>query len=210
MTRIVLIRHGQALAYTEQIVAGHLCKGLSDHGRSQAELLRERLERSGELRDATAFYASLMRRAHETAEIIAPAVGDGTLEIRQDCGLCEQHPGEADGILWSEYEEGFGGIDSIYSDDRSRAGAPGSESIDMMVERVGDALDRLAREHPSETIVVACHGGVIGCSFEALAGVRLNSLVRYTENTAITEWQFGEHGERGWTLVRYNDRAHLV
>ena len=32
MTRIVLIRHGQALAYTEQIVAGHLCKGLSDHG----------------------------------------------------------------------------------------------------------------------------------------------------------------------------------
>jgi len=210
MTRIVLIRHGQALAYTEQIVAGHLCKGLSDHGRSQAELLRERLERSGELRDATAFYASLMRRAHETAEIIAPAVGDGTLEIRQDCGLCEQHPGEADGILWSEYEERFGGIDSIYSDDRSRAGAPGSESIDMMVERVGDALERLVREHPSETIVVACHGGVIGCSFEALAGVRLNSLVRYTENTAITEWQFGEHGERGWTLVRYNDRAHLV
>ena len=64
----------------------------------------------------------------------------------------------------------------------------------MMVERVGDALERLAREHPSETIVVACHGGVIGCSFEALAGVRLNSLVRYTENTAITEWQFGEHG----------------
>ena len=206
MTRIVLIRHGQALAYTEQIVAGHLCKGLSDHGRVQAELLRERLERTGELRDATAFYASLMRRAHETAEIIASGVGDGSLEIRQDCGLCEQHPGEADGILWSEYEEQFGGLDSIYSDDRTRAGAPGAESIDMMVERVADALERLAREHPSETIVVACHGGVIGCSFEALAGVQLNSLVRYTENTAITEWQ---HTERGWTLVRYNDCAHL-
>lgn len=206
MTRIVLIRHGQALAYTEQIVAGHLCKGLSDHGRAQAERLRERLQRSGELRDATAFYASLMRRAHETAEIIAPGVGDGSLEIRQDCGLCEQHPGEADGILWSEYEERFGGLDSIYSDDRTRAGAPGSESIDMMVERVSGALERLARAHPSETIVVACHGGVIGCSFEALAGVPLNSLVHYTENTAITEWR---HEDRGWTLVRYNDHAHL-
>ena len=206
MTRIVLIRHGQALAYTEQTVSGHACKGLSEHGRAQAERLRERLIRSGELRDATAFYASLMRRAHETAEIIAPAVGDGTLEIAQDCGLCEQHPGEADGILWSEYDERYGAIDSIYHEDRTRVGAPGSESVDMMVERVAIALDRLAKEHPDETIVVACHGGVIGCSFEALAGVRLNSLVRYTENTAITEWL---HTERGWELQRYNDCAHL-
>src|SRR5438874_8514742 len=206
MTRIVLIRHGQALAYTEQIVAGHLCKGLSDHGRSQAELLRERLERSGELRDATAFYASLMRRAHETAEIIAPAVGDGTLEIRQDCGLCEQHPGEADGILFAEYIERFGSIATLQTEDRAHVGPAGAESVDMMVERVGTALERLAREHPSETIVVACHGGVVGCSFEALAGIPMNSLVRYTENTAITEWK---HSELGWELVRYNDAAHL-
>src|SRR5437763_5634327 len=119
MTRIVLIRHGQALAYTEQTVAGHLCKGLSDHGRAQAELLRDRLVRTGELRAASVFYASLMRRAHETAEIIAPGVGDGSLEIRQDCGLCEQHPGEADGILWSEYDERFGSIDTLNIPDRS-------------------------------------------------------------------------------------------
>ena len=207
MTRIVLIRHGQALAFTEQVVAGHGCKGLSDHGRTQAEQLRERLVRTGELREASHLYASLMRRAHETAEIIAPGVGDGSLEIRQDCGLCEQHPGEADGILWSEYDERYGGIDTIYSADRTRVEAPGSESVDMMVERVAGALERLAREHPSETIVVACHGGVVGCSFEALAGVPLNTLVRYTENTAITEWQ---HTERGWELVRYNDAAHLT
>jgi probable phosphoglycerate mutase len=120
--------------------------------------------------------------------------------------LCEQHPGEADGILWSEYDERYGGLDSIYREDRTRVGAPGSESIDMMVERVTEALERLAREHPTETIVVACHGGVVGCSFEALAGVQLNSLVRYTENTAITEWL---HTERGWELQRYNDAAHL-
>ena len=206
MTRIVLIRHGQALAFTEQIVAGHACKGLSDHGRMQAERLRERLTRTGELRDATAFYASLMRRAHETAEIIAPGVGDGSLEIRQDCGLCEQHPGEADGILWSEYDERYGGLDTIHREDRGRIGAPGSESVDMMVERVAEALERLAKEHPSGTIVVACHGGVIGCSFEALAGIKLGSLVRFTENTAMTEWL---HTERGWELIRYNDAAHL-
>ena len=207
MTRIVLIRHGEALAYTEQVVAGHACKGLSDHGRSQATLLRERLLRTGELRGATAFYASLMRRAHETAEIIAPGIGDGSLEIRQDCGLCEQHPGDADGILWSEYDERFGSIDTLGVRDRSKVAAPGSESVDMMVKRVGVALDRLANEHADETIVVACHGGVVGCSFEALAGIQLNALVRYTENSAITEWV---HSRHGWSLVRFNDAAHLL
>jgi probable phosphoglycerate mutase len=207
MTRIVLIRHGQALAFTEQVVAGHGCKGLSDHGRDQAASLRERLLRTGELRNATAFYASLMRRAHETAEIIASGVGDGTLEIRQDCGLCEQHPGEADGILWTEFDQRYGALDSIHREDRSHVAAPGSESVDMMVERVGAALDRLANEHPDETIVVACHGGVVGCSFEALAGVRLGALVRFTENTAITEWH---HSSFGWELIRYNDAAHLL
>jgi probable phosphoglycerate mutase len=207
VTRIVLIRHGEALAYVEKTVAGHACKGLSDHGRQQAERLRDRLVRTCELRDTTVFYASLMRRAHETAEIIAPGVGDGRLEIRQDCGLCEQHPGDADGILWSEYDERFGTIDTLALPDRSKVAAPGSESIDMMVSRVGQALDRLAAEHADETIVVACHGGVVGCSFEALAGIRLNSLVRYTENTAITEWL---HSDQGWSLVRYNDAAHLL
>jgi probable phosphoglycerate mutase len=207
VTRIVLIRHGEALAYTERIVAGHGCKGLSDRGRSQAALLRERLVRTGELRGATAFYASLMRRAHETAEIIAPGIGDGSLEIRQDCGLCEQHPGDADGILWSDYDVRFGSIATLEGSDRSKIAAPGSESVDMMVKRVGESLDRLANEHADETIVVACHGGVVGCSFEALAGVQLNALVRYTENTAITEWL---HSDHGWSLVRFNDAAHLL
>jgi probable phosphoglycerate mutase len=207
VTRIVLIRHGQALSFVEQTVAGHACKGLSDHGRIQAARLRDRLVRTGELRGASVFYASLMRRAHETAEIIAAGIGDGSLEIRQDCGLCEQHPGQADGILWSEYDERFGSIDTLGVRDRSKVAAPGSESVDMMVSRVGQALDRLADEHADETIVVACHGGVVGCSFEALAGIRLNSLVRYTENTAITEWL---HSEHGWSLVRFNDAAHLL
>jgi probable phosphoglycerate mutase len=207
VTRIVLIRHGQAQAFVDRTVSGHACKGLSDHGRRQAALLRDRLVRTGELRGASAFYASLMRRAHETAEIIAPGIGDGSVEILQDCSLCEQHPGEVDGILWAEYDERFGSIATLEASDRSKTAAPGSESVDMMVSRVGQALDRLVDEHRGETIVVACHGGVVGCSFEALAGIRLNALVRYTENTAITEWV---HNEHGWSLVRFNDAAHLL
>ena len=205
MTRIVLIRHGQAVAHTDQLVLGHDCKGLSDLGREQATLLRERLLRTGELHEATAFYASLMRRAQETADIIAPGVGDGSLEVRHDCGVCEHHPGEAEGLSWDEFETSHGGWDHL--SDRDRPWAPGAESTDELMARIGESLTRLARDHEGETIVVACHGGVVGGSFEALAGVPFGTIVNYTDNTALTEWI---KTSTGWYLVRFNDASHLL
>ena len=102
-TRIILIRHGQANAFTEQFIAGHdSCTGLSDHGRRQAEALRDRLARTHEFGEVDALYASLMERSVETARVIAPALGD--LAIKQDCGVCELHPGpDVDGMKWEEF-----------------------------------------------------------------------------------------------------------
>jgi probable phosphoglycerate mutase len=203
--RLVLIRHGEAQAHVDQVVIGHDCTGLSDHGRAQAARLRDRLLASGELRGTTVFYASLMRRSQETAEIIAAGVGDGSLEIRHDCGVCEHHPGEGEGLSFEEWEANHGGWDRLA--DRTRPWAPGAESTDELVGRIADALERLAGQHAGETVVVACHGGVIGASFEALAGIPFGSLVNYTENTAMTEWV--RNGD-AWALVRYNDAAHLA
>src|SRR4029079_12461481 len=72
VTRLVLVRHGESRATVDRIVAGHdTCKGLTDRGRQQAEALRDRLARPGELAATTRLVASLMERARETAEIIA-------------------------------------------------------------------------------------------------------------------------------------------
>jgi broad specificity phosphatase PhoE len=99
----VLVRHGESMAMVDSVVGGHEgCRGLSDLGRRQVEALRDRLAATGELR-ADALYASVLPRAIETAEILAPALGG--LDVRQDCDLCEQHPGEGDGLTWAEFEE---------------------------------------------------------------------------------------------------------
>ena len=205
VTRLVLIRHGQAMAHVDQRIMSHNCEGLSPHGREQAAQLRDRLLRTGELRDATAFYASLMRRAQETAEIIAPAVGDGSLRFTADCGFCEQHHGEADGLTWAEYESRYGGCEAW--GERDRRVAPGSESLGDLVARVGAALHNLAEDHRGETVVVVCHGGVVGSALEALTGAAMGTMARYTENTSLNEW--AHDGER-WLLVRFNDAAHLA
>ena len=83
-TRLFIVRHGQSQAQVDRIVSGHdTCTGLSPLGWSQANALRDRLMRTGELRDATGLYSSILPRAIETAQTISPAVGNH--EPRSHC-----------------------------------------------------------------------------------------------------------------------------
>jgi broad specificity phosphatase PhoE len=205
-TRIVLIRHGESQAQVDRFVSGHdTCTGLSMLGHEQATKLRNRLLHSGELRDVSAVYTSVLPRAIETAATIAPAVGDG-LAATEHCEWCEQHPGEGEGLAFEEFDARYGVFNE--GDDRTRVRAPGSESVAMFVDRVEKALLRLVEEHHGESVAIVCHGGVVGCALEVLGGVPFGSLVRYVDNTSITELR-RDGGDRWW-LVRLNDAAHLV
>ena len=207
-TRLVLIRHGEANAFTEQFVAGHKsCTGLSDLGRRQAAALRDRLARTGELADVDVLYASVMQRAIETAEIIRTALRD--LPVVSDCGVCEIHPGEeADGLSWDEFRTRYPwGVDVR---DPYQRWSPGGESWAEFATRSGTRLTELAREHAGKTIVIACHGGVIGSSFMAMGGLPMQRPFNLqAENTSITEWTRPVDALE-WALIRYNDAAHLA
>src|SRR4051794_21904722 len=109
MTRLVLIRHGLSQCTVDSIVGGIKgCTGLAPEGRRQAELLRDRLVRTQELVDADVVYTSVLPRAIETAEIIAPGLGAvGESPAKQDAELSELEPGEADGLTWAEYSQRY-------------------------------------------------------------------------------------------------------
>jgi len=209
VTRLVLVRHGESRATVDRIVAGHnTCKGLTDRGRLQAEALRDRLARTGELAATTRLVASLMERARETAEIIAPALGG--LEVDQTCDVCEIHPGEeADGISWDDFEKRYG---AFFQRGPYRPWSPGGESWAEVNIRVGAALRTFAEEHEGETIVIACHGGVVEASLITLGGLPLvRPFDLFIDNTSLTEWQ-GRHvdGQLRWKLARLNDAAHTI
>ena len=205
VTRLVLIRHGEARAAIEQVIAGERgCTGLSELGRHQAEMLRDRLARTREV-VADVLLASTLPRAVETAEIIAPALGDPA--IVQDCDLCELHPGECDTLTWEEYRERYG-VDM--GADPYQPISPGGESLVEFNVRVGRSLTRLVQEHEGRSVVVACHGGVIIGSVLCFLGLPTQrpSVTDLTvTNTSITEW---ERRPDRWTLVRFNDAAHLA
>ena len=210
-TRIVLVRHGESLAQQRRIVGGHSgCRGLSDRGRAQVEALRDRLADSGELAGATALYSSVMARAAETADILAPAL-DG-LAVRRDCDFCESHPGEGAGLDIEEYNRRWPFPASWTPDSRRD---PGGESFREMSERVGRALDTLIERHRGETVVVACHGGVVVHSRlrwrDVDPGGRASRAWLDPINASLTEWLIVPR--RSWglpvELVRFNDHAHL-
>jgi probable phosphoglycerate mutase len=205
-TRLVLVRHGEADCNARGIVGGHQgCRGLSPLGVVQAEALRARWEATGEMRQASAFYASVLPRAIQTAEIIAPALG--RLELTTDCNLCELHPGESDGMTWEEFTRVYPPPD--FTADPDRPLSPGGESWSAFLRRVDTALRAMADRHGGETVVVACHGGVVNASLVAFLGLAHDGtrLDLRTRNTSITEW---ERQDGKWRLLRYNDIAHLA
>ncbi len=216
-TRIVLVRHGEAVCNVSGVCGGPIgCEGLTELGRQQVVLLRDRLALTGELAGADALVASILPRALETAELLAPAlVAEGAVGERAkppepvaECGLCELHPGDADGLAWGEYTERFGTLD--WDTDPHQPIAPEGESWAGFVNRVAGALDALSAGHAGQLVVVACHAGVIEASLLAkvpvvggLDGARLQLRTRHA---SLTTW---EVDDGRWRLLGYNDASHL-
>jgi probable phosphoglycerate mutase len=212
-SRIVLIRHGEAECNVNRIVGGRQgCSGLTDLGRRQVAALADRLYESGELREATTLYASVLPRALETAERLRPVVGPGPTAlgpVRQRCDLCELHPGEADGMEWEDVVATFGLPD--WDRDPSQPIAPGGESWSEFVRRASDAVRDVARAHPGELVVAAVHAGVIEATMISFLGVAPDVYRRgwlRIVHASMTEWEWVP-GEDRWVLLRFNDAAGI-
>ena len=210
MTRLVLIRHGESRVAVERVVGGMRGDtGLTPLGVSQSSRLRDRLAGSGELGRVDVLMSSVLPRAVETAEIIAPAFGMSSADVVKDADLHELSPGEADGVTWDEFEKVFG--DPGMRQNPYVRIAPGGESIAEFQLRVGRALARVAADHDGQTVVIACHGGVIDTSMILFLGLpRFGTLAEFrTANSSITEW-WRDGTDGPCRLVRYNDAAHLL
>jgi probable phosphoglycerate mutase len=195
--RLLLVRHGESICAVNGVVGGAIgCTGLTDRGGAQARALGERLAAEGFRADV--LYASTLPRAAQTAE----AVGDAlSLPIVPDDELRELVPGEIDGSAWSDYV-GFSMVD-----EPERPVSPGGESLRGFQGRVRTTLDRMAREHDGQTVVAVCHGGIVLTSMYVNLGLADGTFTGDIDYTSITEWRV----DAGvWTLVRFNDVAHLM
>ena len=208
-TRIVLVRHGEAECNVNHLIGGPKgCTGLTNLGRRQVAALADRLFESGELREATALYSSVLPRAVETAERLRPVVGPGPTAlgpVRQRCDLCELHPGESDGMDWTQLIETYGAPD--WDTDPTVPIAPGGESWTSFVVRASDTVRAIVQEHPGELVVAAVHAGVIEATMIAFLGVPPETYRRgwvRIVHASMTEWEWVPSQDR-FVLLRFND-----
>jgi probable phosphoglycerate mutase len=210
-TQLVLIRHGESNVTVNRTIGGYrTCSGLSPLGRRQSERLRARLAETRELA-VDHLVSSNFARAIETAEVIAPALGDPPVEIDPDFG--EHDPGpEIDGMSFAAYVERYG-RPSWHGDPHTTV-FPGGETTAEFHLRVGAAVSRTVDRYAGRTIVVACHGGVVDAVMRQFLRVPVTgSFQLQTLNTSITEFVRAEDvraEESTWRLVRYNDAGHLA
>jgi probable phosphoglycerate mutase len=205
VTRVILVRHGESNATVARRIGGfRTCSGLSPLGRRQAQRLHDRWVSRPEF-GTPVLISSQFARARETAEIIAPSLGGAPIEIAE--GFGEHDPGErCDGMTFDDFVREHGDID--WQADPELVGFPGGETVAQFHRRVRSALDELVACRAGETVVIVCHGGVVDVVMRrALSAPFVGGFSLWTLNTSITELT---HRDGVWTLMRYNDHAHLV
>jgi len=205
MTHLYLIRHGEALSAVQNIIAD---TGLSPLCIKQAERLCDRLAATGEIA-ADVLIASTMRRAKETAEIIAPALD---LPIIFDDEVQEWRDAEDEDISVEEYRARFDPVE--FEQKPFFHIVPGVENWVQFMLRASTALNRITREYEGKSIVIVCHGGIVDCSFIYFLGMSTLQFPKAffsTHNTSITHWYKGSLDDLppSWILERYNDVMHL-
>jgi broad specificity phosphatase PhoE len=175
--QLALVRHGQTAWNLERRFQGHADVPLSDAGRLEARALAERLR--GE--PVTAIYASPLRRAFETAEIVSAVVG---VPVMSDERLREVDVGSWQGLTRDDVELRFPDAYRRWLD-----GTPGwdaGESYEALAARVLPALVELTERHDGGLVVAVTHGGPVrvalvaaGGSASSLGSVENCALVRF-------------------------------
>ena len=143
MTRVILARHGETDWNRDGIWQGHGDPPLNALGRQQAAMLADHLREM----QIDILYSSDLRRASETAEIVAEAKG---LAVVPDPELREMDVGSWTGLTRAQIEERFPG--TTYHDGESR---------EAFGSRVVTAVHRLAAGHDDVCLVAVTHGGVV-------------------------------------------------
>ena len=143
MTVLLLARHGQTDWNRDGIWQGQADPPLNALGRHQARALAEKVSRW----PVEAVYASDLRRARETADIVAAVLG---LPVIVDPSLRESDVGSWTGLTNAEIAQRFPGWE--YHDGESR---------EAFQARVVAAAERIARAHEGKTVLVVAHGGVV-------------------------------------------------
>lgn len=206
-THLILIRHGETEWNKSLRIQGHEDVPLSRAGEEQAKLLGRRLKTL----DLDAAYTSDLSRSARTAEL---ALAGLKLPLVSAPELRERCFGRWQGLLWPEVEKDFPTEAKAFHADPFQFAPPEGETWNQMQSRVFQKVEEAAARHPNQTVALFTHGGPCKAAiFAALGLPPAQSRLWGVSNASIHRLARGEpprgSGRSPWTLVSFNDTAHL-
>ncbi|MFY7862549.1 MAG: bifunctional RNase H/acid phosphatase [Rhodoluna sp.] len=212
LTTIVLVRHGR----TELTEARKISGGdgddpsLSAAGNSDAEKVAHALKAIGSqgswqrIAPISAVVTSPMKRARETAQIIAKGFG---LQVTDNENLREISFGDWDGL---SHEEAQGQDPELWNSWRGswEVSPPNGESLEVFDQRLQLAREQIVERHSGKTVVVVAHvmpiRGFLRWAFDAAAAAYWRPQVAPCSISIIRVW-----GDQTAEVVTVNYTAHL-
>lgn len=145
--KLYVTRHGQTQWTVKNIVCGSTDCDLIQSGIDQAKELAEKIEHLG----IDVIYTSPLKRAFQTAEILAKALG---APVIKDKRLTEQ--------CYGDYEGGSRDNEEFKQDwQQFPSRLKGGESVFQLVQRVYNFLDEIKAQCQDKTVLIVGHGGVV-------------------------------------------------
>jgi broad specificity phosphatase PhoE len=169
VTTILLARHGESDWNRTRRWQGHADRPLTDLGRRQARELAARLAST----ELDAVYSSDLKRARETAEIVASGRG---LAVHELPALREVDVGSWSGLTRDEAAERF--PDAYKRWEEGGEGWDDGETYEQLGDRIIGAVKRIAADHPGERVLVVTHGGSIRAIHADALGLDIHTYRR--------------------------------
>ncbi|MFB3881623.1 MAG: histidine phosphatase family protein [Armatimonadota bacterium] len=200
MSQLLIIRHGETAWNRERVFRGRTDVPLSERGVAQAGLL------AGELKEARieAIHSSPLSRAIRTAEPLASLLH---LDVVADQRLTDMSFGDWEGRPEAEVKQAEPDALGAWHERPHEFRPPGGESLSEVATRAWDAVDEIAREHPSGRVALFSHRVVCKVIVLTALGAGLDAFWHLRLDTASIS--VIERAGRSWTATLVNDTHHL-
>ena len=174
-TRIYLIRHGEVEGAGTPRYNGHADVSLTERGRDQYRLLRERLAETR----ITACYTSDLSRCAWGADLMGGHFGWTPV---RNSNLRELDIGIWEGLTWAELKERYPEEWQARLADIVNYRVPGGENLHDLQGRIIPVINDIVERHRNEEALVVAHGGANRVVLLNAIGAPLSALFNIEQN----------------------------
>lgn len=203
-TLVYLIRHGATphnMMTPPRLQGSGINESLTDRGREQAGRAADALAS----RPLAAVYTSPLKRAHETAQIIAGPHGQDALV---EPAFQEINVGRWENRTWAEIQAEDADAYALYRQNPYVHGYPGGETGQGLLDRVTAGLEAIVARHAGKEVAVVAHSVVNRLYVGTTLGIPPEqSHWTPTSNCGISTVRYKEGRAKVLTV---NATAHLM